>query len=498
MTSDNVKSHLRWLGLTVALKAVALLLYWSLLPEHMGIAPVHHHYLRDWWGYPWGDTPGYLVSMENLLQHGTYSPDYRMPGYGAFYFLFRLFLSVDMTMRALIVFQLVMSVIANYALARAAFLLTGRRVVFIIVLVLFCFSLKNIKWEFVFLTESLTTSFLANSLYFFIAHVVETHHKTRSSLLSGLFLGWAIFMRPVYFPLIILFAIALIIVEPAKVRWRYAFFFMVPFLLADLLWVGRNFGVHHRFIPLIKQVYLDDINKDYTGALLDFMGASGSAMTLHNPSGELAWYMPPEKSLGPRPMSMFDPKPPPEWLHTSRFNRDTLENLRAMIYHIEDTTLARTTRDSLNNEVVARLVSYTESIRTELPFVYYVKARLIQLRRHLVTTSTDFLPPVAFRDMSLQLRAAKIVYTILYVVTLGFSFCSLVAFLVYKRKLLAVPFGMAYAVLISPVVGLSDVRYLAPAYPLMIICAVCFGWWLANYISSKIDEKSLRRSSGVQ
>ena len=38
-----------------------------------------------------GDTFSYLTPIDNLLQSGNYDPDYRMPGYGVVYLLFRIF-----------------------------------------------------------------------------------------------------------------------------------------------------------------------------------------------------------------------------------------------------------------------------------------------------------------------------------------------------------------------------------------------------------------------
>ncbi len=72
--------------------------------------------IPGFWGGSMGDTPSYLDPIDKLLSFGSYSPDFRMPGYGAVYFVFHLFTSKAIACNLIIITQLLPTIASTYYL----------------------------------------------------------------------------------------------------------------------------------------------------------------------------------------------------------------------------------------------------------------------------------------------------------------------------------------------------------------------------------------------
>ncbi len=86
------------------------------------------------------DTHSYIDPIEQLIADGTYYPDYRMPGVGVPYAIFRLFGDRHEAMDAMVVFQCVLSGMAVYLLALLALRLSRSHATALIVFGLFVLS----------------------------------------------------------------------------------------------------------------------------------------------------------------------------------------------------------------------------------------------------------------------------------------------------------------------------------------------------------------------
>ena len=64
-----------------------------------------------------GDTESYLLPVENYIEHGSYKPDYRLPGVGVPYWIFRSVLDPSTSRDALVILQWLLSGISVYLLA---------------------------------------------------------------------------------------------------------------------------------------------------------------------------------------------------------------------------------------------------------------------------------------------------------------------------------------------------------------------------------------------
>jgi hypothetical protein len=153
-----------------------------------------------------GDTASYIEPIENLIANGTYFDDYRLPGYGFIYFLLRLFLSACFAMNAMVILQVVLSGISVYLFAEIAARLMHQWYAFYVAYFVYLISTFVSLWDVFLLTESFCVSALIISFYF----LSSPSFTGRNLLLSGLFLTWAIFLKPVVFPVLLMVVVILI------------------------------------------------------------------------------------------------------------------------------------------------------------------------------------------------------------------------------------------------------------------------------------------------
>src|SRR4051812_34908512 len=61
-----------------------------------------------------GDYITYVEPIENLVNHGHYTPDFRMPGYGIFYLPLYFLFSKTIALNLLVIVQLVFDIVASF------------------------------------------------------------------------------------------------------------------------------------------------------------------------------------------------------------------------------------------------------------------------------------------------------------------------------------------------------------------------------------------------
>lgn len=94
-----------------------------------------------------GDTESYLGPVENFIDHGSYKPDYRLPGVGVPYWLFRQVMGPEAARDALVVLQWLLSGISVYLLALITLRWTGSVRTSLVVYVLFLLSAYSSWYE---------------------------------------------------------------------------------------------------------------------------------------------------------------------------------------------------------------------------------------------------------------------------------------------------------------------------------------------------------------
>src|ERR1700739_1456720 len=106
------------------------------------------------WGITSDDDEQYLTSIENLITKGSYTPDFRMPGYEGIYFLLFLFFSRISSYNLLILLQLLASSLSVYALALIAKKVFNNNILFFITFYLFAICYLTSSFDIWLLTES--------------------------------------------------------------------------------------------------------------------------------------------------------------------------------------------------------------------------------------------------------------------------------------------------------------------------------------------------------
>ncbi len=446
-----------------------------------------------------GDTPSYIDPIENFLANGHYNPDHRMPGFGVVYYFFRLFFSYTSSYNCIVILQLIISSAGVYYMALLTRLLLKSKQVFYLCFYIYLISTYSNYYDICLMTESLCTSFLIFGAWFFALYFFKS--QTKYLLISGLLLTWVVFLRPAFAPVIIIMGIILVFYSVKNKRkiLKPLVILALPFLIFDGLWIGRNYNVHHKFIPLANGIYYPFIDSSYMKPMFKFVQAWGGADDIPESKSAMSWF---GGLLFPGEPEYKTYDSVPDFVYTKAFNRDSLIQLRILTRNFIaiqkpsiDSFYASTGKDwnkafSIFNiglkprneqaafcqkEVIRRFDTYTESIKKEKPFLYYVKAPLV--------FTYDFLyspGDVVFKRAQIGKLGIFVewFFRALYIIIINAGLFGMIVLAIkgfrsnYLLWILAlIP---ASSILVHPIlVRLGDNRYLMPVWPFLIACAAC-------------------------
>ncbi len=437
--------------------------------------------INGFWGSLSGDSTTYLFPLENYVKNGSYDPDFRAPALAPIYILLRFFFSMVVSCNLFLILQLVLSALSVYVLAKAVFDLTKSNFLFYAVFYIFLISTYSNIYDVYFLTESLCTSFTV----FFVYYIVQfhLHRQNKTLLICSLLFTWLLFLRPVCFMFAFFIIIYFYILYRKKqINFKTAFISLViffsSFLVFDGWWMGRNYQVHHKFIPMRKSIYYERANNDYYENLGRFLQSWGGDIMFWNPEAEIRWFNYKSDFV----KSDFKPQLP-DYIFTSAFNMDTLLKLKQMItdypekYNLPQNIIYK--YDEINN----KCKQYELSVQHEKPFVFYVVARLMILKKFIVHSGTYNLFNKKFSDLNIFSKLVKLFYEALYWIILLICLTGVFIF-PYRNKAIVFFLPVIYTLLVIPFgFKFCEHRYLVPAYPFMVVSA-CF---LAQYYFIKIS-----------
>ncbi|HRH37795.1 MAG TPA: hypothetical protein PK760_05590, partial [Flavobacteriales bacterium] len=328
-TLPDPERWLPWLIITLGIKAITI---WILLATNS---------IGDGTGGRvgifWGDTTSYFNPIETFLRTGNYSPDVRMPGYGAPYLLLRLVSSPPLTYDLFTLLQVCLAAWSMYVLSRLAYRLSGSRTVFLITLVTYALSISVQWYDGVLLTESFVTS----ALILFLDRY-HTWYRTKDPTalaLAGSWLTWAIFLKPVLAPVPAIVLLGLLISRSGKTALlKNALIFLLPLMVVDGAWVIRNWTLYHRFIPVVRTLYVTEDHPEPKLVATKFVLAFG---------GDVVWWVDPQAEV--RFFNVGNDQVPghtnatsiqlPARIMTSAYNLDSLKALSDRILLLKDTSL---------------------------------------------------------------------------------------------------------------------------------------------------------------
>ncbi|MEN9347145.1 MAG: hypothetical protein RLZZ77_656 [Bacteroidota bacterium] len=459
-----------WLFIALVFKAV-----WFIYKVNIEDSPFTNHFYPDTFAQESDDSFSYFEPVDHLINQGSYDgevyKDFRMPGYGLPYFLLRLFFSQTTSLNLLVVLQLLFSAITVYYFAALSRNLFKTERSFYWAFFLYCASTFVSIFDHVLLTETFCTGALIMSVYFF----TKEKRNNTALLLSGLWLTWAIFLRPVCLPLLAIGIFVLFVQKEPKFL-KKSLLFVSAFLIFESCWIGYNANKHHQFIPLTSTVYYPEAHNSYQRQLFHFVEATGGSIIWWEPGADVSYYIPtPSFITKKREVKL------PQHAYTSQFNGDSLLLVKKDIAIVLDSTQSDFKRDSAEKVAQERLERYTASIKNERPFLFYIGSRIRLCKSFLIHSGTynlfvkssDYLSPGQF--------IIKVFYSLFYLTVILLGLCGTTFLLIRKKENWAGLFPALtglFLTFIFPVgLQLDEFRYLVPAYPFLLLGVIAVIEW---------------------
>ena len=433
------------------------------------------HTYAGFWGVTAADSHDYIAPIENLVAKGEYMPDHRMPGYGIIYLPLFLFFTKTVALNVLIMIQCFAAAVSVYLLAMIAKYLFQSDKYFYLVYYLFLTNIYLNFYDHLLLTESFTCSFLIIAVYFFIRALLEK--KNVFYFLSGIFLTDVVFLRPVFFPLFFLFLFVLV--------WEYLprlkktayplLFFLIPFFISESMWVLHNYKKHNRIQLLMDAFLPGELNENYYRPCLEFCQSWGGNYIWWKEGTPIRWFgvgvIDNDSSL----ISLIQKEKIkiPKTIYTSKFNEDSLVKLRSLISEIKkEENISPWSSQRIKNEnlIKSTLDTYSQSIKKENPFVYYIKSRINYCKYFFLTTRSNN-PFAIYKNIIANMLKRLELFNYLFILITGMIGIILLTKACQRNLLLLIAIGIPiYTMVIHPIVlRLIENRYFMPAYSFLIL-----------------------------
>ena len=415
-----------------------------------------------------GDTFSYIGAMDNLLEHGEYyfwngaRNVYagRMPYYGAPYFFLRLFFDKSAANDIFVVFQIFFDTLATILFARLCFSFSPVKPAFGIGYAIYFCSFNYFVLSLALWTESLSLSFLIIFLYFY--HCFWKTQKWSDAVSASVFLAFITVLKPYLVLLYPAFLFGVLYREKTLdlagvlSYLRKATILSLPLLFLLTPWIARNAIVLKRFIPAQENIWA---GYNYSHAHISFNNFAGAWG-----GGSVPWDA---RDAG----CYFLLNPPygcnftiPEYALTDKYDIEDIERVRQNYLRLQENF-----SPELDKSVAAEFRRLTEIYKQEKPFMYYVGAKFIFIKKLFWHTHNYNLPiHSSFKCYNSFQLLFKIVQYIIYVLALTFGVFGLLK-LLYERKIsflfLAVP---VIIVILFAELRTTELRYVSPVYLILL------------------------------
>jgi hypothetical protein len=415
-----------------------------------------------------GDSSSYFDPIDHFILNGVYEDDFRMPGYGWLYYLLRLVFSSTASLNCLGFLQLLLSATSVFILGKLCRNLFKCDRAFYLGYFIYLISTFTSIFDSFLLTESFCTSAAIFSLYL----LSKEETSGFDLLFSGFFITWCIFLRPIFAPVILLQVLFLFFNRKGnsfQFITKNMICFLLLFLLVEGTWIYRNNIKYHRLIPLTKCVFYPDNYKTYEYNMISFCRAFGG----WEAGVHLNFNIPDSKvEREENELSV------PSTIYTSAFNLDSLIILKNKIEKMNEPGVTVSEKMEINKFLTEKFFLYTNSIRRDKPFVYYISSRLRAFKYFFLNSGTINLFYKPFHELNLIQKVIKLFYSTVYYFVLIFGFAGFLMLFVKGRKtkrylFILVAFTGLYLVLACPLIlKFDERRFLVPAYPLLVIGVV--------------------------
>jgi hypothetical protein len=250
-------------------------------------------------------------------------------------------------------------------------------------------------------------------------------------------------------------------------------------LLADSFWLIHNEQKHDKFIFLQGAMQTSpELDSNYYKPLFKFIQSYGGDFIYWKKNADIRWFGVDESH------NLYESYPPemeniqiPDHIFTSRFNKDSLLEIRHRISLIKKNRSLPWDSARRANEIYIRerLEEYGNSIRSEKPFLYHIKARLSITKIFFINSRAN--NPFSQRE-NIFVAFLNHFYSFYYlaIIFLGLLGCAVLSFYSIKRRhFLIFPAIPVYTVAVHALLlRLIENRYFIPAYPFLLACAAFF------------------------
>ncbi len=222
--------------------------------------------------YIGGDTLGWVDSILNLIEHGTYTvyigdPNgyfFRPPGYSFFIGIFYLLSgkNLDLTYSLIIYAQLLLDIVSIWLIYKIVFKFSENKIWSATTALLYTFYPFVIVWTPVIYAESSSVFFVLMGLWVFLNNKIRNNY-----FWSGLFFGFAALFRLqiVFFFPAILIALSIQYRKNIYALLKKSIPFTLAFILSYGLWPARNYLLHDRLLFTQDLSTFDCWDVDYMG-----------------------------------------------------------------------------------------------------------------------------------------------------------------------------------------------------------------------------------------
>jgi hypothetical protein len=422
------------------------------------------------------DTWSYLAPIEGILNGGTYEPDYRMPGVGAPYWLFRQFLDEEDSLDAMVLLQLVLSGSAVWLLGLLAFRVSGSDRISLIVYALFLLSTHSSRYDTMIASDSLTVSVVI--IQAFIFQRAFDRRNVALLMISGLLLTWLLFIRPVASLLFIPATLGVLFTWKSRPSLLAMVWFLAPLSVIETAWVLRNWKVNHEFNPLTNQGMMPDwISERTRGHVMDFVRGYGGNYIWWEPGADIRWYGEWMSYADADDEGRRAVEPPPD-AYVPGYDRDSLVLISTRIREIHSGVLPPQDSIAATEWVNNTLDRYSRMHAEGAPFSHHILSRARMLRYLVAQSGCEFLFDQPFSQLSWWKKIIKITQSMFYAFAMFFGAWYIAAALWKWQRaasLLAlwIPVVALYMVCVYPLVlKMAEHRWVMHVYPLFLMMAV--------------------------
>ncbi|MDW8348405.1 MAG: hypothetical protein RML94_15690 [Bacteroidia bacterium] len=474
-----------WLSVTILLRLVAtFILFW--LGEYT---------LSDGLiGNLATDSQDYLQTAYQLAIHGSYSRvtgvPYagRTPGYDVVLAPLLWLLDEKTALNITFLLQWLFATLSCYCLAVVAYRIFNSKKIFAATLIIYSLNTFVAYYDWIILTESFAVSAQILGLY-----LLTGKRSTGELILSGGLFTWAVFLRPYLLPLY--FLLGLLLLWHYRKLWQQALIkgaaFASVFVIVEVAWVARNYLHFGRVIPLATDKY-GGLTEGRLLALIELIQAWGGDYVWWNHQAEITLFIDMTGILSERKYYKTA-SDLPSFVFTSKYNADSIDNLRAW-YIMADTTKNDTLRAYSDSIAHVKLRSYRQAFIAEKPFYYYVIAPLRLLAKFFSHSGTYNLTPQVFSELPLSKQLVRVAYGILYHWIWIAGLIGLIIYSLHRYKSIS-SYNFAlitmslYAVILFPLLlRRIEYRHFVMSYPfLQIYAIVVLGYIYRQFLTKKAN-----------